>query len=201
MKFVCIAFSLLFAATAFAKPERVQLDLTKSVVKWKGVKEFTGDSHAGTVALDSGFVDMEKGEIVSGEIVLNLNKIENTDMTDAGMKAKLVGHLQSDDFFNTQKFPTATYKIKKVVKGDDKVLFEGDLTIRGKTNPLRVNAVVTKENKIYSAKGVADFDRTKYDVKYNSATLVPNLVKTAKDKVIKDSIEITFDLKTVATNQ
>lgn len=201
MKFAVILFSLFFAVDSFAKPERVQLDLTKSKVQWKGGKEFSNDSHSGTIALDSGYVDMEKGDIVSGELIFNMSKIENTDLTDAAMKAKLTGHLQSDDFFNTTKFPTATYKIKKVTKADDKIILEGDLTVRDKTNPLRANAVVTKENKVYTAKGSTDFNRTKYDVKYSSASLVPNLLKTGKDKVIKDNIEILFELKTVATNQ
>lgn len=200
MKLSLIIISLFFAATSFAKPEKVQLDLTKSVVKWKGGKEFTNDSHVGTVGIKTGYVEIEKGQIVSGEIVFDMNKIDNTDLTDASMKGKLIGHLQSEDFFDTQKHQTATYKIKKVINSSDKMMFDGDLTVRGKTHPLRVNTVVTKENKVYTAKGSADFDRTKYDVKYNSSTFMPNLVKTGKDKVIKNAIEIEFDIKTVGTD-
>lgn len=200
MKLSLIIISLFFAATSFAKPEKVQLDLTKSVVKWKGGKEFTNDSHVGTIGIKTGYVEIEKGQIVSGEIVFDMNKIENTDLTDASMKGKLIGHLQSEDFFDTQKHQTATYKIKKVINSSDKMMFEGDLTVRGKTHPLRVNTVVTKENKVYTAKGSADFDRTKHDVKYNSSTFMPNLLKTGKDKVIKNAIEIEFDIKTVGTD-
>ncbi len=50
-------------------------------------------------------------------------------------------------------------------------------------------------------KGTADFDRSKYDVKYNSQAFFPDLIKTGKDKVIKNTIELEFDLKTVETNQ
>ncbi len=130
-----------------------------------------------------------------------MNKIENTDLADVAMKNKLVGHLQSADFFDTQKYQTATYKITKANKTLDKVVLEGTLTIKGKPAPLRVNTVVTKDGKVYSAKGAADFDRTKYDVKYNSTSFFPDLVKTGKDKVIKNNIELEFDIKTVATNE
>ncbi len=200
MKFIIVLFTMLFSVLSFAKADRIPLDLTKSVAKWSGGKEYTTDTHRGTIGIKSGYVDVENGEIVSGEIVFDMNRIENTDLTDASMKGKLVGHLQSADFFDVQNHPTATYKIKKVTKSTDKMMFEGDLTVRGKTSPLRVNTVISKENKVYTAKGVADFDRSKFDVKYNSSTYFPNLIKTGKDKVIKNAIELEYDLKTVATN-
>ncbi|MCC6137171.1 MAG: YceI family protein [Bdellovibrionaceae bacterium] len=202
MKTISILTILLFATTtAFAKPEKVLLDVTKSVINWKGAKEFTNDFHKGTVALKSGYVEIENGAVTGGEVVIDMNKVENTDLTDSGMKAKLVGHLQSADFFDTQKFQTATYKLKKVTKNSDNVLFEGELTVKNKTNPMRINTAVVKTGKVYAAKGTADFDRSKYDVKYNSQSFFPDLIKTGKDKVIKNTIELEFDLKTVETNQ
>lgn len=199
MKFILILTAIIFSSTAFA--EKVPLDITKSVIKWKGGKEFTNDSHTGSVAIKSGFVDIEKGAITGGELEIDMNKIENTDLSDAGYKTKLVGHLQSPDFFDVSKFQTAKFKITKVTKTTDKILIEGDLTVKGKTNLQRINTVVNKEGKVYAAKGSTDFDRTKYDVKYNSQSFFPDLVKTGKDKVIKNNIELEFDLKTLATNQ
>lgn len=199
MKLVLIFTALMFSSAAFA--EKVPLDLTKSVIKWKGGKEFSSDAHTGTVAIKSGHVDIDKGAITGGELEIDMNKIENTDLTDAGYKTKLVGHLQSADFFDVSKFQTAKFKITKVTKTTDKILIEGDLTVKGKTNQQRINTVVNKEGKVYAAKGSTDFDRTKYDVKYNSQSFFPDLVKTGKDKVIKNNIELEFDLKTQATNQ
>lgn len=201
MKFISLFTALLASSVAFAAPEKVSLDLNKSVIKWKGGKEFVDSFHTGTVAIKSGHVEIEKGAIIGGEFELDMNKIENTDLTDVPMKAKLVGHLQSPDFFDTQKFPTAKFKITKVTKASDKTLIEGDLTVKGKTSLQRVNANVTKEGKVFVAKGVTDFDRSKYDVKYNSQSFFPDLVKTGKDKVIKNNIELEFDLRTQATNQ
>jgi len=46
------------------------------------------------------------------------------------------GHLQGEDFFDTAKYPTATFKSTKVVfEGDKPKSIEGQLTIRGVTKP------------------------------------------------------------------
>jgi len=47
------------------------------------------------------------------------------------------GHLQGEDFFDTAKFPTATFKSTKVVfEGDKPKAIEGNLTIKGVTKPV-----------------------------------------------------------------
>jgi polyisoprenoid-binding protein YceI len=48
------------------------------------------------------------------------------------------GHLKSAEFFDTEKFPTLTFKSTKVVsKGDAEYEVSGDLTIRGVTRPVK----------------------------------------------------------------
>ena len=47
------------------------------------------------------------------------------------------GHIQGEDFFDTAKFPTATFKSTKVVfEGDKPKSVEGNLTIKGVTKPV-----------------------------------------------------------------
>ncbi len=46
------------------------------------------------------------------------------------------GHIQGEDFLDTAKFPTATFKSSKVVfAGDKPATIEGQLTIKGVTKP------------------------------------------------------------------
>ena len=48
-------------------------------------------------------------------------------------------HMAADGFFNSAKFPTMTFKSKKLVFKDDKVVSaEGDFTMLGVTKPLTV---------------------------------------------------------------
>lgn len=47
------------------------------------------------------------------------------------------GHIQGEDFFDTAKFPTATFKSTKVVfEGDKPKTIEGQLTLKGVSKPV-----------------------------------------------------------------
>jgi polyisoprenoid-binding protein YceI len=48
----------------------------------------------------------------------------------------LAGHLQSPDFFDTEQYPEIRFESSSIrIEGDEAVL-EGELTIKGKTNPV-----------------------------------------------------------------
>jgi polyisoprenoid-binding protein YceI len=59
---------------------------------------------------------------------------------------KLDEHLQKDEFFDSAKFPTATFKSTKVEKGAtaDKLKVTGDLTLHGVTKPVVLDVSVNK---------------------------------------------------------
>jgi polyisoprenoid-binding protein YceI len=58
----------------------------------------------------------------------------------------LDGHFRSDDFFDTAKFPTATFKSTHVGKGAMKNHLEvaGDLNVHGVTKPVMLDVTVIK---------------------------------------------------------
>lgn len=186
-------------AVAFAAPAQTMIDTTASTVNWTGSKELVSGSHSGTVALSNGYLTMDGEKITGGEFTINMESIQNTDLTDAAMKDKLVGHLKSPDFFDVANHKEAKFVITKVTaKSATEQVFEGNLTLRGKTQPIKVPATLKKDGKTWVASGKLEIDRTKFDVKYNSKTFVPDLVKSAKDKVIKNNIAIEFTVKTKA---
>jgi len=59
---------------------------------------------------------------------------------------KLDEHLQKDEFFDSAKFPEATFKSTKVEKGAsaDKLKVTGDLTLHGVTKPVVLDVTVNK---------------------------------------------------------
>jgi len=170
----------LFATTLLALSLNAvaAVDLAKSEFKWTG-KKITGDAHYGLVPLKSGSLVVEKDVIKGGEFVIDLAALSVGDLTGE-YKGKLEGHLKSGDFFNVEKFPTATLKVKSV-KGDK---VTADLTIKGKTNPVTFD--VKKDGTSYSGKLV--FDRTKFDMIYNSG----NFFKDLGDKVINNDVTLEF---------
>ncbi len=192
-----LALWALIPAVAFAAPAQKAIDTKASTINWKGTKEFVNDSHSGTVALSNGFLLVDGDKITGGEFTIDMSTIQNTDLKDPAMQAKLVGHLKSPDFFDVANHKDAKFVITKVsAKTATEQTFEGNLTIRGKTVPFVIPATLKKEGTAWVASGKIEVDRTKFDVKYNSKSFVPDLVKSAKDKVIKNNIDINFSLKT-----
>src|SRR3546814_17476020 len=53
---------------------------------------------------------------------------------------ELDGHLQTPDFFETAKFPTATFRSTDIAVNGDTAKITGDLTIRGVTKPVALAA-------------------------------------------------------------
>lgn len=76
---------------------------------------------------------------------VTLDKAAKTGAVDVVIDMKSVdtgaavfnGHIQGEDFLDTAKFPTATFKSTKVVfEGDKPAAVEGNLTIKGVTKPV-----------------------------------------------------------------
>jgi polyisoprenoid-binding protein YceI len=174
-----------FAKTA-AKATKLEIDPATSKVVYVG-KKVTGE-HSGEVKVQSGSLSFEGDVLKTGEVVIDMTTINNTDLTDKEYNKKFVDHMQSDDFFSTAKFKTATLVVKsaKKVKGNTYTL-TGDLTIKGKTAPITFDADVTKEATTANVK----FDRTKYDIKYGSGQFFQGL----GDKMINDDVQLTVNLQ------
>jgi polyisoprenoid-binding protein YceI len=105
------------------------------------------------------------------------------DLTADQGKANLEGHLKSNDFFAVEKFNTATLAISSV----DNNNATGTLTIKDISHPIKFTLI--KNQDVYNASLV--FDRSKYDIRFNSGSFFENL----GDKLILNEIELTAELK------
>ena len=54
---------------------------------------------------------------------------------------KFLNHLKSGDFFDTAKFPTATFRSTSVEPAGQKAKVVGDLTVHGVTKPVTLDVV------------------------------------------------------------
>ncbi len=178
---VLIALSL----TSFS--QSMSVDVKNSSLKWHG-KKVTGE-HSGTIQLKEGSLTIENNKITAGEFTVDMMSIQNTDIKDAAYKAKLQGHLKSDDFFGVEKFKTA----KLVITNSSAFMsnaanIKANLTIKGITHPVEFEA--HKEG----LKFVADIvvDRSKFDVKYGSGSFFDGL----GDKMIYDEFTLTLVIAT-----
>lgn len=128
------------------------LDTMNSRIEWKGFKVLKSDntSHFGTIKFESGDVTVNGDKLESGKFVADMSSLANVDLADdAEQKVKLESHLKSGDFFEVEKFPTASYEIAKVTaaeNGDYNTVLDGNLTIKGITKPVQFKANVKVDN-------------------------------------------------------
>lgn len=174
-----------------AKATAYKVDAAKSVLTWNG-KKVTGE-HSGNVKVKDGSFVVDGSKLTGGEFTFDMNSITCTDLTDAGYNAKFIGHIKSEDFFNTAKYPTSTFKITKVTpKGGENYDITGNMTIKGITNAVTFPATVKMAGNTVTAEGKATLDRTKYDIRYGSKSFFENI----GDKAIYD--DFTVGMKLVA---
>lgn len=94
------------------------------------------DKATGSVTLDQ---EAKKADV---DVVIDMKSIST------GFEAFDSG-IQKEDFFNTKKYPEATFKSTKVnFDGDKPTSIEGDLTIKGITKPitLEISSFTRKEH-------------------------------------------------------
>jgi polyisoprenoid-binding protein YceI len=180
-----IALALVVFATVSVSAQTKKIDASKSTIEWVG-KKVTGQ-HSGTVNFKDGALVFKSNKLTAGSFTVNMTTINATDLSGE-YQGKLNGHLKADDFFGTDKFPTATLAFKKVsVKSANVYTITADLTIKGITKPITFDMTVNGN----TATTAFNIDRTKYDIKYKSTNFFENL----GDKAIYDEFELKVALK------
>lgn len=179
---LCIASVCTFATQPHTID--IDIDINKSTIFWKGLK--VAESHDGTVKMKSGHLVVDHGTLVGGEFVIDMNTIVNTDIESAEYRAKLEGHLKSDDFFDVDQFPTAILVIESAEKKEQYTYaITAQLTIKGITHEVQFDARVPIKGNQFQAEANIIIDRTKWGITYNSG----NFFKDLGDYMIKDEIE------------
>ena len=192
MKKLALALATaVLSTTAFAQTMKV--NTTDSKLEWVGEK-VTG-KHWGTVNISGGTIEVKDGKITGGEIHVDMTTINVEDL-EGDSKAKLTGHLKSDDFFSVEKNPKVKFVITKV-KADSKLkngnthTITGELTIKGNTETISFPARVNMEDGEMTAFASFKLDRTKWDIRYGSGSFFDNL----GDKTIYDEFQVKFNIK------
>lgn len=193
LSFLAVAALMNLSFTNPVEGEKLNLDLSKSEIKWTGYK-VTG-KHFGTVSLKSGDLTMEDGMLTGGSFEIDMATITVKDM-QGEYAGKLEGHLKSADFFGVENHPTAKFVITNVISrgtpGDYKIV--GNLTIKDTTKEIKFFAKVTEEGGMQTATANITVDRSDFDVRYGSGSFFDNL----GDKTIYDEFDLEVTL--VANN-
>ena len=184
---------LIILLTCLNLNSQVQMDLSKSSIKWIG-KEITTKEHFGALKFSKAQLQFNGDVLTGGEFTVDMTTLDVQDLSGGGIQ-RLEGHLRSDDFFSVNKYQTSYLKINEVLPPElsrieaDNNSFEvsGELTIKGITQP-----IVFTLKPVSDQSYVADltFDRSDYNVRFRSGSFFENL----GDKLILDDIKLEVTL-------
>ncbi len=157
-----------------------RVDVEKSVVEWSGRN--INNRHHGRISMSAGEVILENGRPKSGRFVLDMKTITNLDLQDESWRSMLLRHLNSDDFFDVERFPAVTFELRSAsviaacTPGTPNMEIAGMLTIKDSTHSIRFPAIVAaQEDGSIKAQAALSFDRTLWNVCYGSGKLYERL--------------------------
>src|SRR5258706_16350679 len=156
----------------------------QSNIDWVG-RKITG-AHNGTIAVKEGELILNDGKLTGGKFIIDIASIKILDINDPATNAQFAGHLASDDFFSTEKYPEAALEITSV-SGNH---VEGNLTIKGISHPVDFDAAINVNGNQLTATGKLVIDRTKYEMKFRSG----NFFKDLGDTLIYNDFELNVNV-------
>ncbi len=130
MKRLALAAALAAALPVAAQQETYTIDSNHTFPTYE-VKHFGMSTQRGMFTKASGKITVDRAAKKGTADV-------TIDMTQISTGApKLTDHLRAADFFEAEKFPTATFKASDFkFEGDKLVAVNGDLTLKGVTKPV-----------------------------------------------------------------
>lgn len=192
LKTIAFAAVLLASTSAFAAPQAYTIDTSHANITFSL-------SHFGFSSPNGKFPGAE------GKLILDQEKPENSKIEVKIPVAQLITgvpkldeHLKKADFFDTEKFPMATFNSTKVdVTGKNTAKVTGDLTLHGVTKPVILDVTLNKlaENMMKTQTAGFSATTTLKRSDFGMSTYVPNLGDD-----VKIEIELEANLDAPPTN-
>jgi polyisoprenoid-binding protein YceI len=117
-------------------------------------------------------------------------EVSSVQVKDPNLEA----HLQSPDFFDAERSPELTFESKSIDRDGDRLKVEGEVTIKGHTEPVEIDGVITDPfEDAYGGtrlglKLEAKIDRTKFGINWNNPL-------PSGEPALANEVTITADLQ------
>src|SRR5258707_4572587 len=118
-----------------------RIDLSECSIEWSGRNLLK--KHHGRIGLRVGQLEFAHGDLFGGYVVIDLKNIVSFDLHGTDWHDVLINHLQSDDFFDAERFPEALVVINSARRIDDASFgrpnldINADVTLKGISAPLK----------------------------------------------------------------
>jgi polyisoprenoid-binding protein YceI len=130
-RLLVLAASAVLLVPAFARASTWEIDPVHTSIEFS-VRHMMVSTVKGQFEKVKGSLDLDDKDVTKStvEVTIDLGSVNTHE-------PKRDGHLKSADFFNTPKFPTATFTSTKVQKaGKNKLKVTGELSLHGVTKPV-----------------------------------------------------------------
>lgn len=176
------------------------VDTAASWVKFTG--NGVGKNHPGKFKLNYGAVAVNNDSLSGGSFVINIKSMDMEEEKE-GIDSKLRPHLLSGDFFDAEKFGTATFEITNVApykpeEGNKSLVdganfyISGNLKLKEVTKNVTFPARIDMDGDKVKAKANFDIDRRQWQMNYGND-------KTLGDKFISETVNIELYLEAERT--
>ncbi len=188
------------------EPGNYEVVPSMSIIKWSGKKPLIeGYVDSGTIPIDAGTIEVFE-TLAAGMFILDMNKLSvGLTAKKPGEEGALETHLKSADFFDVAKYPTAEFRIKKLVPHEDFTTtftydLTGDVTMHGVTNEITFPTVLQKEGDHLVARAQFEIDRTLWDIKLGSGKYFSDLGENMIDDMIALDLQLVAQLVPATTS-
>ncbi|GHE42471.1 YceI family protein [Sphingobacterium griseoflavum] len=179
---------------AEAQGDAYAVDLSTSKVDWKAFHKGGFAPRWGTLSLTSGELSVSGDDVTAGDFTIDMKslKVDSASVTEADKKSSdLENHLKNPDFFDVEKFATATFKITSVsdldaatakgaIEGANKNV-SGNLTLLDSTLNISFPAKIAVEGDKVSVGAKFTVNRADWGIKFGTSEGDPAEWMISKD--------------------
>lgn len=157
--------------------EVLPIDTSRSQINFKAAK--VTRAHDGGFHEFDGTVAVQDGAVTGINVTIDMNSV----WTDTD---RLTGHLKTDDFFEVEMYPTATFEADQLVPVDSAGathLVTGNLTMHGVTHGVTFPASIAVTDSVVEASADFIINRRDWEIDYDGQAddLVENNVRLILD--------------------
>ncbi len=169
-------------ATYAIDPQHSQVDF--------GIKHMGISTVHGRFAISGGTINLDEANVDGSSVMATIN-VASVDTGEAARDK----HLNSPDFFDTAKYPTATFTSTKVAKAGEGYDVMGNLTLHGVTRPVTLHMEPPSKEQIGMDKmphrgfsATARIHREDFGLTWNGTL-------KSGDSMLGDDVKMSFDIE------
>ena len=184
-----LALLVMGSAATAASAQDYKIDPAHSAVEF-GIKHMAISTVHGRFGIADGVVHLDDKDMSQSSVAATIN-VASVD-TGNGQRD---GHLKSPDFFDTAKFPTATFNSTAVTKTGEGYDVAGQLTLHGITKPVTLHMDEPSKDQIgMDKKPHRGFSATTL-IHRQDFGLTWNGTLASGDNMLGDDVKMTFEIE------